>query len=402
MVAPERSSFSFRSYLSGIGAASLANGIHLVLYPWILVGVLNASPHLVGLAQMALLLPNLLFVLPGGLLSDRKSGGRILPGLYLLYLIPIATLLVAGYISELAYGWVVMFGICFGCITAFVQPARESLIGQIDNPMIQQTVAKVMVVQFMAQGIGFGLSGAIDYIGLPSLLLAEMWLFLMAAWFMHRSVRDVSFHPTDKADRSLGLGSYLILLRQRQLRDLFLVVASNGMLAFGAYMVVVPILVREVYQEGAAFFASAQLLFTLGVVTVNAYLSRHRNMRLAGRWLIGSLMVRGVLLALLVFELPTPLFYTITFAWGLLTGSAMTFGRGMMHSAVADAERSRAASLYQMALFGSAPLGAWLVGLSIDALSLTVTLLLFAGLTIAAATSALLFTGLIRREERAV
>ncbi len=50
-------------------------GLHAVLYPSLVVGVLEESPSRLGLAQLALLLPNLLFILPGGVMSDRRHRG---------------------------------------------------------------------------------------------------------------------------------------------------------------------------------------------------------------------------------------------------------------------------------------------------------------------------------------
>ena len=58
-----------------MGASNLAMGLHKVLFPWLVVGVLMESPSQLGLAQMAVLLPNLLFILPGGVASDRRHRG---------------------------------------------------------------------------------------------------------------------------------------------------------------------------------------------------------------------------------------------------------------------------------------------------------------------------------------
>jgi hypothetical protein len=76
--------FSFRHYLATIGTSNLAMGLHTVLYPWLVIGVLNESPSRLGLAQLAVLLPNLLFILPGGVISDRRHRGSWLSRLYLL------------------------------------------------------------------------------------------------------------------------------------------------------------------------------------------------------------------------------------------------------------------------------------------------------------------------------
>ena len=43
----------------------------------------------------------------------------------------------------------------YGTVSAFVQPARESLLGYASQTLMHQAVAKVVMVQFIAQGIGF-------------------------------------------------------------------------------------------------------------------------------------------------------------------------------------------------------------------------------------------------------
>ncbi|MFB0995598.1 MAG: MFS transporter, partial [Porticoccaceae bacterium] len=80
--------FSFRHYLATIGSSNFAMGVHTILFPWLIIGVLEESPSRLGLAQMALLLPNLLFILPGGVVSDGRHRGSWLSVLYALYILP--------------------------------------------------------------------------------------------------------------------------------------------------------------------------------------------------------------------------------------------------------------------------------------------------------------------------
>ena len=79
-----------------------------------------------------------------------------------------------------------MFGVSFGTILAFVQPARESLLGYAPPEVMHQAVAKMMVVQFVAQGVGFIVAGQLDYISLPQLLVLQMLIFLASSLLMKR------------------------------------------------------------------------------------------------------------------------------------------------------------------------------------------------------------------------
>ena len=120
--------FHFRHFLATIGSSNLAMGLHTVLYPWLVVAVLEESPSRLGLAQLAVLLPNLLFILPGGIISDRLHRGTWLSRLYLLYSFPIAILIGAALSGELSFSLLLMFGMAYGTVSAFVQPAREGCL----------------------------------------------------------------------------------------------------------------------------------------------------------------------------------------------------------------------------------------------------------------------------------
>ena len=133
-----KSLFSFKYYLCAIGTTNLATGLHGVLYPWLVIGVLEGSPSQLGFAQMALLIPNLLFILPAGVISDRWHQASWLSLLYLLYLIPLIALISAVSSDQLNINVVVGFGLIFGTITAFAQPARESLLGYAESEAMHQ------------------------------------------------------------------------------------------------------------------------------------------------------------------------------------------------------------------------------------------------------------------------
>ena len=66
-----------RAYLMGTGSWFLGFGIQSVTFAWLVTMVLNESPAMVGVAQMALLAPMLVLVLIGGGLADFLGGRRV-------------------------------------------------------------------------------------------------------------------------------------------------------------------------------------------------------------------------------------------------------------------------------------------------------------------------------------
>ena len=369
-------------------------GLHTVLYPWLVVGVLELSPSRLGLAQLAVLLPNLLFILPGGVISDRRHRGSWLSLLYLLYSLPIAILIGAALSGELTFSLLLMFGMVFGSISAFVQPARESLLGYASQDLMHQAVAKVVMVQFIAQGIGFIIAGQLETIGLTALLIVQMLMFALSSILIKRS------HPqrvieTDIADpqaeteepkretlQELRAG-FALFLTDKSLLHLLLLVTATGFLAFGVYLVGMPLLAREAYQGGAGLYATLQVTFTMGIVLANLVVSRQKHaFKRPGRLMIISFLGRGGLLAAVALMPNFWILFPVIFAWGAFSGMSMTLGRTILHNQVPHSHRSRAASVYQLCLFAGAPLGAWACGVAIEQVGLAQTFTVIAGLTL--------------------
>jgi len=367
-------------------------GLQKVLYPWLVVGVLELSPSYLGLAQLAVLLPSLLFVLPGGVVADRLHRGSWLSLLYLLYFIPVGGLSILFWTGSVTFLQLIIFGTLFGTITAFVQPARESLLGYAAPELMHQAVAKVMVVQFIAQGAGFIVAGQLDIIDPIHLLCFQLLVFLLSSIFIRRShplVAEVEKQqpakpPTSFKNLIIELREGLVLFRNnKSLLHLIFIVFATGFLAFGVYLVGVPLIAKQLYGGGATLYAALQIVFTLGIITVNLGVMKLDNMFLkAGRLMVLSFLVRGTLVALIALKPSLWLLFPLIYIWGVFSGLSMTLGRTILHNQVPDNMRSRAASIYQLCLYGGAPLGALMCGLTVEWIGLRDTFFAIACVTL--------------------
>jgi len=401
-------------------------GLHAVLYPWLVVGVLNESPSRLGLAQLAVLLPNLLFILPGGVISDRRHRGTWLSRLYMLYTLPIALLLGAIIYDQLTFTVLILFGMVFGTVSAFVQPARESLLGYASQTLMHQAVAKVVMIQFIAQGIGFAIAGQLEGLGLAVMLVLQLLMFLASSVLIKRSHPEMApvepltgepsageepsaeelaanetpfTEPVDKPAPRESLSElragFALFTSDKTLLHLLLLVSATGFLAFGVYLVGMPLLAREGYQGGAGLFALMQVSFTLGIVAANFSVSRQKDtFKRPGRLMIISFLGRGTLVFFIALLPNFWLLFPIIFAWGAFSGLSMTLGRTILHNQVPHSHRSRAASVYQLSLFGGAPLGAWVCGYAIEHTGLAPTFAVIAVLTLLVSVLAAAFSPL--------
>jgi MFS family permease len=377
-------------------------GLHKVLYPWLVVGVLMESPSRLGLAQMAVLLPNLIFLLPGGVASDQRHRGSWLSFLYLTYLLPLGIILVALDTGDLTFTVLLLFGVAFGTISAFVQPARESLLGYAAPEIMHQAVAKVMIVQFIFQGIGYWLAGQLDIISLPQLLVFQIFIFIISSILIKRShpVPDAADRPVEQTKTSKHswreLGEGLQVFRQdKSLMHLLMIIFATGFLAFGVYLVGMPLIAQELYGGGVGLYASLQIVFSVGIVSANfGVMKRSKMFSRPGRLMIISFLLRGSLVVIIAAVPSMWVLFVVVYIWGFFSGLSMTLGRTILHNQVSHQVRSRAASVYQLCLFGGAPLGAWVCGLAVESLGLSLTFIAVAAGTFSVALLTALFSPL--------
>tara|TARA_R110000851_G_scaffold141976_2_gene280097 strand:+ start:46150 stop:47391 length:1242 start_codon:yes stop_codon:yes gene_type:complete len=388
---------SFRFYLQGMGVSSFAHGLQIVLFPWLLVGVLNESPERVGIAQMALMLPQLLFVLWGGVMSDNRHPGQHLFRLYLLYNLPCLLLMGALWSGQLSFSVMLLYGFCFGTITAFVQPARESLLSRVVDSQLQQAVARASFVQFTAQSAGIFLAGYMDRIGLLPLIGLQLVMLATSGWLLRNSLgylpeSSMGRRGSTWVDMMSGLK---LVWHHRRLFQLMMVVAATGFLGFGLYLVAMPLLTREVYQQGASFFASIQFTFMLGMIIANVIIIRLvGRFRQPGRVLLTSLLIRGLFLIIMALHPPVWLLFFLVLLWGGASGVAMMLGRSLTHEESPQKYRARVVSVYQLSLFGAATVGAWLSGHAIASVGVLTAIGTLGALTVVTALVAIKFSDL--------
>lgn len=354
-------------YLTASGSASFALGLQFVIYPWLVVGVLDESPDRVGVAQMVVLLPTLFLILVGGALSDQRHVGNWASRLYLGYLIPLIVLLAGLWQGWLSFSVLLIVGAGFGIMNALVQPARESLLSQIATENVQSFVARAAVVQFVCQSLGVVLAGQMDIVPWEALVVLQLLLFVVAAVMVRRSgailpAEKQSGEPLSMPQITDGLR---LVWQDRKLLHLMMIVAATGFLGIGVYLVALPLLARDVYGQSASFYATLQVLFTGGIVGTNVIMAGMQPIRWPGRALVTSLLVRGLLVVVVGLHLPVWGLYVTVALWGVLSGVSMTLGRTMVHESAPLESRARVLSVYQLALFGAAPVGAWVCGLLI-------------------------------------
>jgi predicted MFS family arabinose efflux permease len=322
--------------------------------------------------------------------------------LYLLYLLPLGIILASVMTGDLSFSLLLLFGVAFGTISAFVQPARESLVGYAAPEIMHQAVAKVLMTQFIAQGVGFWIAGQLDIVSLPQLLGFQILIFIISSVLIKRS------HPAPLTTEKPATETKTVKHSWQELREglqifrddkgllhLLMIVFATGFLAFGVYLVGMPLIARELYNGGVGLYATLQIVFSVGIVSANfGVMKRSKMFNRAGRLMVISFLMRGSLVGIVATVPSMWVLILVVYVWGFFSGLSMTLGRTILHNQVPHLVRSRAASVYQLCLFGGAPLGAWVCGIAVENLGLSAAFMAVAASSFTVALLTALFSPL--------
>jgi len=363
---PPASREPLRWYLASTAFYLVPGGIQMVLFPFLVAVYLHETPERVGLAQMASQLPMLLLILWGGLLGDRVDQRRLLIFLQLGMMVP--PLVMAGLIASghVIYEYLIAWAVVGGSFGAFAQPTRDALLNRVAGSEIQRVVTLSVGVQFGIQVIGFAIGSTADRVGPPVLLVAMACFMLLASLATSRipalppMARPPRRHPLHEIGEGLALA-----WRSPVIRPSIVQTFAVGTFFAGTYMVILPLMVRDLYAGSASGIAAVFAANMLGTCTTILWLIRRGGLERPGRALLSTGLVSCAILSVLHFELPEWLFYAVVYGWGMCGGVSMTMARSIVQEAAPETHRARLMSVYSLGMMGGMPIGSLLLGWSV-------------------------------------
>jgi len=366
----------FGAYLVIVAGWFFGFGLQTTLFPGIVYFTLQETPERLGLAQMALTAPMLLFLPAAGVLAERRGRRRILIifyGLAATLAAILGGLLISG---GLTYWLLVIYAFAIGSCGAFVLPARDSAINgvvQIANrsgkPLtLQQAVVIASLVQFAGQITGMAVGYLARWTG-PGILL-----FAQAAGFLIGVIATIGL-PKLKARRTVATHAFQDLydgiktvLQSPVISSMTAVMVAVGFFVVGgAFFVVIPVLVRDVYGAGYGTLSSLLVLFWIGAFIANALLAKFGHIERPGRAVMLAQVVTVISLGGLALPIPLAGLYALDFFWGLGAGVAISLSRAVVQENAPAEMMARIMSVYQLGLFGGMPAGAAMMGFVVAA-----------------------------------
>ena len=369
---------AFTLYLAGLGSWFVPLGIQMVLFSWLAAIVLHMNAFYVGLAQVAVMAPGILFLPLGGLVADRRNPRRLLLRYHFLYAVPPLVLAVVLALGGLSYPLLIAYGLAAGSIGAFAVPTRDALLPVVAGRNLPRAVALATALQFFGQLIGIACASQADRLGAAPLLALQAAMVLLGAIAVWR-LPDPPPHPPAKHAsfwRSIGDG-IAEAARSEQMWPVLLLNFGIGVFYVGPFLAVLPLVVRDIYHGAAAEIAYVNLAFWAGtIVAAFVFAGIGRRLALRGRLVVLAVSVGVVILLGMSLHPPFLVLSGLCFVWGLGAGITMTQGRTVLQIAAPPTHRARVMSLFQLGLGGGGPIGAFVAGSLAAALGLKLAMIL--------------------------
>jgi MFS family permease len=352
----------------GVGCWFLGAGTQGTLFPWLITVVLAEDAFRVGAAQTLAMLPALLLILVGGAYADRHDGRRVLIALHCLACVPPLVLAAALSAGHQSYSAILAYAVAMGALTAFIVPARDSLLSRVAGTDLQRTVTLTILLQTIAQVVGTAIAGTAAALGAPGVLFCQAIANLAGAFASWRLLPAPPSSSAPSRGQLAEIGAGLReLVETRRLLTVTLLAVSIGVLFLGPFLVGLPLMVRDLYAGSAPEIAGINAAMMLGMLTGAGGLLARGGVRRQGRAVLVSLLAGATALLGVSFGPPLPVVYGLVFLFGVGGGVATPAGRTLVQEAAPESHRARILSAYSMGFMGAAPIGAFAAGLLAEA-----------------------------------
>ncbi|HVO70137.1 MAG TPA: MFS transporter [Aggregatilineaceae bacterium] len=367
---------NFRLLWIGESVSLFGDQFYLIALPW-LVFQLTGSALVFGTLLMVAGIPRAVFMLYGGVVTDRFSARTVMivSNWLRLALTVLLLLLVAGQVVHVGLLFVIEFG--FGLVDAFFYPAYRAVIPLIVEPdglqasnalhqgtsQLVQTAGPAIAGE-MVRRVGVVVSFAFDAF---TFLFTSIMLLMMSPAALPRQ----EAHPEGMQKRRRALdeiGALLTYVRHDAfLSRLILVVATINLVFAGPLIVGAATLGKVRFSvEGSAAFGAMLSTFSVGSM-IGALASASVRSRWIGVISLLLLAVQGLLMVGLAFA-PTLLIACIIMAlMGLGAGFGSVSLITLTQKRVAKEMMGRFMSLIALAEVGLVPISNALAGILADA-----------------------------------
>ena len=362
------------AYLTSTGFAGFATSMQNMLVSWMLVGMLALPADQAGLIQGAVAVPAIVALLWGGAIADRIDQRSLLIRIFgLAWLVPIA-MAVCVFFEEFHVLTVVLFGLGMAVTNALSTPALQSILNRISEGRLQRTVSAATLIGFIVQIAALTLASFMELIGLTTVLITQGFCLVVA-------VLTITWVPKTTLEPKLATSALTNIregLKAARQSPVVLSVLTINFVALifnaGAFNIVVPYMVKRIYDGGAADLGILMIVFYTGASLSNVIMLIAPQ-RFPGKLYVICQLTRAFVVALVWFAPGQTLLTTLLFLWGLNMGMTSNLARTLIQAGSPSQFLGRILSLFNLGMLVAIPIGVMTLGQIIEAFD-TVTALI--------------------------
>ncbi len=337
--------------------------IQQLLVTWILVGVLHESPERVGMAQLLIGIPGLIFMLWGGAIGDRVDGRKLLIQAHYLSAIPPLLLAVASFYGLIGFWILIMMALAANLLNSGSNPARNTILNRVAASRLQYAISLSTGIGSIATMAGTKFAGELETLGLTSVLIGQALLFVIGGIFTSFLTKGPAISRTRPTPALQVIRDGLAHVWHHKLaRDVIGINCLSSFFNAGAWMVAMPFVIARVYAGDAILLANLTVVFYFGSLVANFGLLRFMPLLRPGRLFLLMQLSRIPILVLIWLK---PELWVIWFAvafWGFNMGVTSTMSRLMVQEFSDTRFLSRVMSIYTLSLMSAAPIGSLVLG----------------------------------------
>ncbi|HEY6532098.1 MAG TPA: MFS transporter [Acidimicrobiales bacterium] len=352
---------NFRLFFIGQAVSITGSFMQMVAQAWLVLSITDNAAAL-GVVTTAQFLPTLLIGPYAGVLGDRIDKRKLLLITQAGALVPAIALGIITATGDAQLWMVLVLALCLGVCGAFDGPARQTFVlemvghDKLTNAVsLNNTIVNVgrlfgpMVAGLMIAGWGISacfFANAASYVVSISVLLM---------------IRRRELRPMPRVERSKG-----------QLREGVRAVWADPalriplvmMLVIGTFtyefVVTLPVLAKDTFDVGAGGYGLMQSAMSIGAIGGGLYVAS--RVRPTHRWLIGSAVLLGVVMAALAVSPVYGVALLVLVPLGVGSIMFSTLVNAALQLAAAPEMRSRVMALFAVAWIGTTPIGGLLMG----------------------------------------
>jgi MFS family permease len=352
----------FRLYLGSTAFSGIAFAMQQLLLSWTLIGILEIPATQVGIIQAAAGIPGIFVMLLGGVRADERDPRALLIRVYLFApLLPVFLITLIN-LQQLNIFSVLIWALGMSLCVSYSAPAQQAILNKIASSSVQKAVSAATAIGFIVQIFGLALAGSIDEFGLlPALSFQAVFIGLGAVTVRRLNPQPPTNVKKESSFKKLASG-FRAIYEKPEIMQTLLINFISSVFNAGAFMIVFPFIVKEIYDGNASVLSFLMIIFYAGATTSNFLMIRIMPVVQPGRIFLIMQLSRMIILGVVWLQPAFWIFSLACVGWGLNMGVTMTLARTIVQESATEEHRARIMSVYSLGLLGSAPIGALILG----------------------------------------